>query len=59
MVPECGGVVDDTQFLERVSLSFHLAPEQLPTLERKLADATSGRCAVQEAGRRFFPFAVE
>ncbi len=59
LVPECGGVVDDTQFLERVSLSFHLAPEQLPTLERKLADATSGRCAVQEAGRRFFPFAVE
>ena len=59
LVPECGGVVDDTQFLERVSLSFHLAPEQLPALERKLADATSGRCSVQEAGRRFFPFAVE
>ena len=32
----------------------------LPALERRLADATSGRCAlVQEEGKRFFPFRLE
>ena len=56
---ECllGGVVDGTEFLERVNLRFHLDPEQLPALEKRLADATSGRCALVEEGKRFFPFA--
>ena len=58
LVPECGGVVDDTQFTDQVSLSFHLDPALLPQLEKRLADATSGRCASREAGRAFFPFPV-
>lgn len=57
LVPENGGVVDGTEFLERVNLRFHLDPEQLPALEKRLADATSGRCALLEEGKRFFPFA--
>ena len=57
LVPENGGVVDGTEFLERVNLRFHLDPEQLPALEKRLADATSGRCALVEEGKRFFPFA--
>ena len=52
-----GGVVDGTEFSERVNLRFHLDPEQLPALEKRLADATSGRCALVEEGKRFFPFA--
>lgn len=56
LVPECGGVVDDTEFLERVTLRFHLDPQHLPALEKRLADATSGRCALVEEGKRFFPF---
>ena len=57
LVAENGGVVDGTEFLERVNLRFHLDPEQLPALEKRLADATSGRCALVEEGKRFFPFA--
>ena len=56
LVPEAGGVVDDTQFLERVNLRFHLDPAALPALEKRLADATSGRCALVEEGKQFFPF---
>lgn len=56
LVPENGGVVDGTEFLERVQLRFHLDPALLPALERRLADATSGRCALVEEGKRFFPF---
>lgn len=57
VVPECGGVADETEFLEQVTIRFHLAPDRLGTLERKLADATSGRAVVREEGRRFFEFA--
>ena len=30
LIPECGGVVDDTQFLEQVTLRFHLEPSSCP-----------------------------
>ncbi len=56
LVPENGGVVDDTEFLERVRLRFHLDPKDLPALEKRLADATSGRVELVEEGKRFFPF---
>jgi len=56
VIPECGGVIDDTEFLENVTLRFHLDPASLGSLEKRLADATSGKCAVHEEGRRFFEF---
>ena len=56
LVPECGGVVDDTQFTDVVELSFHLDPAALPALEKRLADATSGRCSPRTLGKAFFPF---
>ncbi len=59
LIPECGGVVDDTQFLEQVTLRFHLEPQLLPALEKKLADSSSGRASVKQAGQRFFPFPVD
>ena len=59
LIPECGGVVDDTQFLEQVTLHFHLEPQLLPALEKKLADSSSGRASVKQAGQRFFPFPVD
>ena len=59
LIPECGGVVDDTQFLEQVTLRFHLEPQLLPVLEKKLADSSSGRASVKQAGQRFFPFPVD
>lgn len=56
VIPESGGVIDDTEFLENVTIRFHLAPESLRTLEKRLADATSGACVLQEEGKRFFEF---
>lgn len=57
IIPECGGVIDDTEFLENVNLKFHLAPELLPALQKRLADATSGKCNAKEEGKHFFEFA--
>lgn len=56
IIPECGGVIDDTEFLENVNLKFHLAPEELGNLQKRLADATSGKCVVEEEGKKFFEF---
>ena len=56
VIPDCGGVVDGTDFLEDVTLRFHLPPESLPALEKRLADATGGKAAIAEEGEQFFPF---
>lgn len=56
VIPDCGGVVDDTEFLENVSLKFHIDPAALGSLERRLADATGGKALLTEEGKRFFPF---
>ncbi len=54
LIPECGGVVDDTQFAEAVTLSFHMAPEQKGAFARQLADATNGQVTFEEEGMEFF-----
>ena len=54
LIPERGGVLDDTQFGEAVTLSFHIAPDGLPALQKALADATCGECAALVTGERFF-----
>lgn len=56
LVPECGGVTDDTVFEEKVTVKFHLAPELLGTFRKKLADATNGQVNVTEDGKKFFEF---
>ena len=56
LVPECGGVTDDTVFEEKVTVKFHLAPELLGTFHKKLADATNGQVDVTEDGKKFFEF---
>ena len=52
-------MVDDTQFLENVTLSFHLDPADLPALSKKLADQSSGRFSLVEQGQAFYPFDLE
>lgn len=56
VIPDCGGVVDGTDFLEQVTLRFHLPPESLSALEKRLADATGGKASVRQEGEEFFPF---
>lgn len=56
IIPECGGVIDNTEFLDNVSISFHIAPEEIEGLNTKLADATNGTCIAQEQEKQFFTF---
>lgn len=58
IVPECGGIVDDTAFTDSVTLYLHLEPELLESLARRLADATSGRAVIERRGEEFYPLAI-
>lgn len=56
VVPECGGTVDGTEFLEQVEICFHLEAALLPALLKRLADATNGACVPTEREKRYFAF---
>lgn len=59
IVPECGGVVDGTEFTDQVTLRFHLEPERLSELSRRLADSTAGRAGLRQLGEEFYPLALD
>ena len=54
LIPSCGGVIDDTDFGENVTLSFHIAPEKYPSFEKQLADFSSGSMEVEIIGEDYF-----
>ncbi len=56
LIPECGGVVDDSLFTDKVELVFHMTAEQLAAMEPRLADATCGACKAQVTGEKFYAF---
>ncbi|MBE6759534.1 MAG: DUF1949 domain-containing protein, partial [Ruminococcaceae bacterium] len=56
LIPEMGGVVDDSQFTDKVELTFHMTAEQLAAMEPRLADATCGACRAEVTGEQFYAF---
>ena len=58
LIPECGGVIDDTRFTEEVSLDFHMPPACVPLFEKRLADAANGQLHARKTGEKYFEEAV-
>ena len=58
LIPECGGVIDDTHFTEEVSLDFHMPPACVPLFEKRLADAANGQLHARKTGEKYFEEAV-
>ena len=54
LIMETGGVVDDTVFESDVQLKFHIQPELLPQLNKRLADATAGEIQAKADGEDYF-----
>lgn len=54
LIPSCGGVIDDTDFGENVTLGFHIAPESFRSFEKQLADISCGGLAAKITGEDFF-----
>lgn len=53
LIPECGGVVDETRFTDCVQIDFHMTERQLDVLSRRLADATCGQVSPELLGELF------
>lgn len=54
LIPECGGFLDNSDFGENVSLTFHMDEDALVGFEKQLADATCGSVTVKCDGEKFF-----
>lgn len=54
LIPECGGTVDDSVFTDTVAIAFHIPPENISLLDKKLADVTSGEVKTELLGEEFF-----
>lgn len=49
-----GAAVDDTVYESDVLVKFHIKPDLLATLNKKLADATSGGVTVEQKDEQYF-----
>lgn len=54
LVPSNEGIVDDTIYTDNVELKFHIAPENIPKLNKQLADITAGTVSVIEGDKKFY-----
>ena len=59
LVIASGGVVDDTDFAEDVTLRFHLPLDGVEPLRAALTEQSAGRLTVEQDDVAFYPFAVE
>lgn len=54
LIPDNGGVIDDSVFETDVKLKFHIKPDGLPALNKKLADLTSGEVQAVSDSEQYF-----
>ncbi len=54
IIPEHGGVIDDSVFEADVSIKFHIKPDSFDALKKKLADLTSGEIQPNSDGEDYF-----
>ena len=54
LIPDNGGVIDDSVFETDVKLKFHINPDGLPALNKKLADLTSGVVQAVSDSEQYF-----
>lgn len=54
LIIDVGAAVDDTVYESDVLVKFHIKPDLLGTLNKKLADATSGEVTVEQKDEQYF-----
>lgn len=59
LIMELGAVVEDTVYESDVSIKFHIKPDILPLLNKKLADATSGEVQAISDSEEYFAIKTE
>lgn len=54
LIMESGAVIDDTVYEADVLIKFHLSPQLLPQLNKKLADSTAGEVCAESDSEEYF-----
>ena len=56
LIPECGGVIDDTDFADTVTVTFKMSVGDVDSFEKKLIDLSLGKFHSEEIGEEFKNF---
>lgn len=59
LIMESGATVDDTVYEADVLVKFHIKPDLLPQLNKRLADATCGEVQVETDGEQYFAQSID
>ena len=54
LIARCGGVADDTQYADDVTVRFHIPADKLTAFNKLLSEESSGKVQAQEEETRFF-----
>lgn len=49
------GIIDDTEFTDKVNLAFHIEERYLASLKTNISDATAGNFHIEVTGEAFLP----
>lgn len=49
-----GGIVDDVEYADDVTIKFHIPDELLPALDKQFADVTSGEIRTEVVSEKYF-----
>ncbi len=58
LLSDVGAIIDDTVYETEVLIKFHIVPDLLPLLNKRLADATSGEVSASADGEKYFAMPV-
>ena len=56
LIPESGGVIDDTEFADNVTVTFEMPVDIVPSFDAKLIDMSFGKFKSEEIGENFKNF---
>ena len=56
---DMGAKIDDTVYETDVQIKFHIKPDELSSINKKLADATSGEVQAEIIGEKYFAVEAE
>ncbi|HEX2986371.1 MAG TPA: YigZ family protein [Caproiciproducens sp.] len=54
MIPENGGMIDDTDFTDSVHIRFHMGDDGIERFRKELADLTCGKGDIKILGEKYF-----
>lgn len=54
LIIDNGGIVDDVEYADDVTIKFHIPDELLPALDKQFADVTSGEICTEVVSEKYF-----